>query len=68
MFCNPFCQSNFLYRVSPINAFLHDTTPMLMTSYLHTLIYHCIIYELVMNRFPCLQYLLNHMVPIYIFS
>jgi len=68
VFCNPLCQSYLLLRISSIDAFLHDTTPMLVTSYLHTLINHCIIYELVMNRLPRLQYFLNHVVPIYIFS
>ena len=59
---------NLLFLVGPINALLHHATAMFVTSDLYTLIDHCVIDELVVFRRPAAQYLLDHVVPIDVFS
>lgn len=56
-----------LLQVRPVYALLHHTTPVLVTCYLHTLVYHRFVNELVVLWFPGEEYLLDDVVAVDIF-
>ena len=66
VFSNLGGQGVLLHIAAPINALLHDAAAVLVAGDLHTLSDHCIVDELVVLGLPGAQYLLYHVVPIYI--
>ena len=65
---NAGCQSFFLERISSVNTLLHDAAAVLVTCNFYTLVYHGIVQELIVLRWPALEDLLNDMVAIDIFT
>lgn len=62
------CESGFLFRVGTVDALLHHAAAMLVAGYLHALVNHCIIDELIVSGFPSLENLLDDMIAIDVFS
>ena len=54
----------FLFWIRRINALLHDAAAVHVTGYLRAIGYHFLINELLVDRFPRAEDLLNHVIPV----
>ena len=65
VFSNAFYDHHFLIRCSCVDALLHYTAAVLVTSNLYTVLTDCIVYELVVLSSPFFQYFLYYVISVY---